>query len=243
MFIGAPDPFGPVDLVPDPPTGFTAYERANLSGATDTFSVTQAEFQGVRFGFARAFDLAYGEGSGRFDRAICVFGVPTVLADIFPRAGEDYSDIAFLGFATRVDSTTGEILQRFDLSSSILSFSADVDDQDVVTISVSPRGREILADGSLSATVFEFEDLVTQSSKIRFGPDGATGFDDPNAEAAQFEGELTAPGAMTSFSLMSGWFFGPQAEEAGFTFFVEYVDDQSGGDDRLILNGLGLAKQ
>lgn len=240
VFTPSPGDFGPANLVPNAPAGLIAYERPNTSGLPDSLFITQAQVQGIEFGFTRALNLTYSGQTRDFN---CVFGVPTVPADTFPLAGERYSNIAFIGTATRVDLTTGLRIQQYDLGDSVIAFSADLDALSAVTLTASLRGREIRPDGSLSATVTEFREMVTQSAELRISPSTAISLADPTAQRAQVDGRLTPRDGTSAASLLSGWFFGPRAEEAGFAFFVEYDETTASKTERLIFNGLVLAKR
>ncbi|MDJ0644072.1 MAG: hypothetical protein QNJ15_14765 [Erythrobacter sp.] len=227
--------FAPTDLIPDPPAGRRSYAKANLAGSADLFSVTLREFGGIEFDYLRGTDFVGNADSGPFVGLACVFGVPTLVDDDLPEGGLDYTQVAVTGVGVLVDGTTGLITNTFDLSDSIATFSAAAESSSIATTAINLRGREILANGDLAATVTQFlDDNAGQGSfDSEVGTDGV--------ERGDFIGNLESVGNPGAAGAFVGWFYGPQGVEAGYAFILQY--SVPGSIDQLIFQGQVLAKK
>lgn len=232
--------FGPTNLVANPPAGLIAYERLNAPGSANLFNLTKRDFRGSAFDYVRGMNFTRSMGAD-FDSTHCVFGVPTSTNDTFPVSRTNYANIAVTGVGFVRNGSTGELSKPFDMSSSVATFSADVDAEDPIITTLSLRGREILADGSLSDTVTAFRDYGNGFSAINVAPGESAKLGDEGVDRAELTGAFAFGGTSQIGAGYTGWFFGPQAREAGYAFWIEYGTPT--GDQTFAFVGFVLAKQ
>ena len=227
--------FGPADQLATSPPGRIAYERANLGGGTDAFTVALRDFRGLTLDYVRGTDFVGNRSTGPFLGLACVFGVPTVVEDQAPTSVVTYSQIAVSGVALRVDGTTGLVTGTFDLSDSTATFEVDPDANSQIETIINVRGREILANGDLSTTILDFATNGSGQAAI------TTEFGTDNVERGAYSGTFQFNGVMPPAQQFTGWFYGPQGVEAGYGFAFKADDPNS--SDEFVIAGQVFAKR
>ncbi|MEM6828708.1 MAG: hypothetical protein AAF553_12250 [Pseudomonadota bacterium] len=234
----------------DPPAGTIAYRKANLLGGTDDFSVTLQDFGAIGFDYLRGSSYLGQSGTnGFFVNQSCVFGVPILVEDVRTDT-VTYADIVVTGTAYLVDNDSGGILATFDLQDSSATFdfegNAAEPIEGKVNTTIQLRGREVQNDGSLSQTVTEFRSVDDIETFLIFGDS------DRNRDLGAFEGDFFVQDPFTFRGRLTGWFYGPDAVEAGYAFQVDYFQEKETGPpptsdgrglDKVHIVGRVLAKQ
>lgn len=201
--------FAPGDIVANPPANTVLYRRMPagrlLELALRTGQQTGFTTDYLRSSLFTNIETAGNPGSARLD-SLCVYGVPTVAADTFPAATATYNSINVAGTATLMNSALR--VTTFSLRDSTATFALN-GQTNTVTMSIQLIGREIMPDGSLSATTITLPAITAGTGMVvnRGTPSVRT-----------FDGNFTTGGIQEITSGFAGAFFGPQGSEAGFSF-------------------------
>jgi len=219
--------FGPTDLITEPTIPNTSeYRKANTNGGTDTFILTSGTVFGTTFDYLRGGSFNGSANDGSLLGLSCSFGVPTI-ADDRPSGSADYSQVEVIGMGVTVDPSTGAITGEFDLRDSTATFATDRSSGnfDPIVTTLEIRGQAIGANG-LTGPVIEFGSFADGTSDV------FSGNDDGTDQTGEYLGTFDTSSAETAFS---GWFFGPEAVEAGYSFSIQFSGSVGGGADQTIL--------
>lgn len=197
--------FGPVDRDPAAPASVRAYV-STVDGFTRRFSIGQPSAGGTALDYMRGFQL-YAPKNGPAVQYACVFGVPTLAGDL-PTTAFNYGKASVNGVAYGADASG---MRTLSLEGSTISVAYD------------PVARTVATTITLVGTV---QTAAGPGATVQLGSYSGTATID--STKGSYYGPITSSNREGVFAFFGGWFFGPQAREAGFTANIHATDPATG---------------
>ena len=211
--------FGPEDRDPAAPANARAYVK-RVDGIPQVFSTGQPIAGGIGLDYGRGMNLQIQRQQRGINRYACTFGVPTLVTDR-PAAAFTYARTGINGIAYVVDQSG--VPRTYTLVASTATMRVDpAAGQAAVMIRL--LGQLLGPAGPATATT----DFGSFTGTVTIDWIGGG-----------YRGALTGPDGRSDFSGLAGWFYGPQAREAAFSFALVTADPATGIRLSAVGNGSG----